>query len=126
MIPSGDIKILLVEDDEGLRKSLSLFLRCQGYKLLALKTGEQAMEAATRTRYDIILCDYCLSDMNGLEFLRWAGGTQSDAIRVLTAVHGDNLVGKEEAIKGIHGVIRKPFTGEEIQNLLMLLMEGCR
>ena len=62
------IKMLLVDGDDGIRRSLSLFF---GYRHCHLHTAEnaiQALIAIEKEPYDIIICEELLPDMNGLNF----------------------------------------------------------
>ena len=64
------MKILLVDDDEWIRDSLSLFLESEGCQLQAFETAEEGMEAFTRQPYDLIIADYKLPGMDVLEFFK--------------------------------------------------------
>ena len=78
-----NMKILLVDDDEWIRDSLSLFFEAEGCNLLTFETAEEAMEAVKQQVYDIVISDYKLPRMDGLEFLRRVKEKQPDAFEIL-------------------------------------------
>ena len=117
------MKILLIDDDEWIRDSLSLYFEGEGCHLLALETAEEGIEALKGQNYDIMMVDYRLPGMDGLEFLKRIQKTQSHAMKVLiTAYRSKEVVSK--AIKiGIDGFIEKPFTTRNIEESLSRLIK---
>ena len=119
----SDMKILLVDDNECIRDSLSLFFEAEGCHLLALETAEEGMEALKSQSYDIIICDYGLPGMNGLEFFKLIGESHPDAMMILVTAYGDINVASEAIKIGIHDLIQKPFRIEAIEKSLTRLIE---
>ena len=71
-------KILLVDDDPGLLKLLSIRLKTEGYDIAAVESGMKALATATNFRPDLIITDLKMDQMNGIELLqevqqRWPG-----------------------------------------------------
>ena len=116
------MRTLLIDDDEWIRDSLSLYFEGEGCHLFALETAEEGIEALKGQNYDIIMVDYRLPGMDGLEFLKRIQKTQSHAMKVLiTAYRSDEVV--SEAMKiGIDGFIEKPFTTRNIEEALSRLI----
>jgi DNA-binding NtrC family response regulator len=117
------MKILLIDDDEWIRDSLGLYFEGEGCHLLALETAEEGIEALKEQHYDIIMVDYRLPGMDGLEFLRRIQKTQPNALKLLiTAYKSEGVV--SEALKiGIQDFIEKPFTTKTIEGSLTRLIE---
>ena len=118
------MKILLIDDDEWIRDSLGLYFEGEGCHLLALETAEEGIHELKEQDYDIIMVDYRLPGMDGLEFLRRIQKTQPNALKVLiTAYKSEGVV--SEALKiGIQDFIEKPFTTKTIEGSLARLMEN--
>jgi DNA-binding NtrC family response regulator len=118
------MKILLIDDDEWIRDSLGLYFEGEGCHLLALETAEEGIHELKEQDYDIIMVDYRLPGMDGLEFLRRIQKTQPNALKVLiTAYKSEGVV--SEALKiGIQDFIEKPFTTETIEGSLTRLIES--
>jgi two-component system response regulator HydG len=62
-------KTLLVDDDELIRDSLSIAFKKKGFLLQTAETAEEGLQALKREAFDIIISDFKLPRMNGLEFL---------------------------------------------------------
>jgi DNA-binding NtrC family response regulator len=118
------MKILLIDDDEWIRDSLGLYFEDEGCHLHALETAEEGIEALKGENYDIIMVDYRLPGMDGLEFLKRIQKTQSHAMKVLvTAYKSKGVVSKAMKI-GIDGFIEKPFTTKTIEESLSRVIEN--
>ena len=81
------MKILLIDDDEWIRDSLRLFFEAEGCPLLALETAEEGLVALWENTYDIIIVDYKLPGLNGIEFLKRIRFAHSDAIKILITAY---------------------------------------
>ncbi len=111
---SGEIKILVVDDDAGLRKSLSLILSDGGYEVLAASDGQEGLAVAAQEHPDLILCDVRMPGMGGLEFLdnyREAGGNAP--VLVMTA-YGSVDLAVDAVNRGATDYISKPFSADEV------------
>ncbi len=118
------MKILLIDDDEWIRDSLGLYFEDEGCQLLALETAEEGIEALKGQNYDIIMVDYRLPGMDGLEFLKRIQKTQSHALKILiTAYKSEGVVSAALKI-GIQDFIEKPFTTKTIEESLTRLIEN--
>ena len=76
------MKILLIDDDELIRNSLTLFFEEEGCHLLALETAEEGIEALKQHAYDIVISDYKLPGMDGLGFLKRVHDCQPRAMEI--------------------------------------------
>ena len=118
------MKILLIDDDEWIRDSLKLFFESEGCRLTALETAEEGMESLKSHNYEIILTDYRLPGMDGLEFLKKIQDTQPHAMKVLITAFRSEQVISEAARIGIQDFIDKPFTTKTIEESLSRLIEN--
>ena len=101
--------ILIVDDDDDLRALLSEQLAAEGFEASTASSGMAGVEAALKTRPDLVLMDLDLPDINGREAarrLREGGGTSP--IIMLTAAGGD-----DDTIQGLEAgasdYVTKPF-----------------
>ena len=115
--------ILLIDDDEWIRDSLSIFFEGEGCHLTALETAEEGMEALKGQNYDIVITDYRLPGMDGLEFLKRIQDMQPHAMKVLITAYGSGEVVSEANKIGIHDFIEKPFTTKTIEASLSRLVK---
>ena len=116
-------KTLLIDDDEWIRDSLTLLFESESCSLVALETAEDGIKALTQQSYDIIIVDYRLPGMNGLEFLEWVQDSNPDAVKILITAYGNKDVISRAQKIGVRDFIEKPFTSETIQNSLSHLIK---
>src|SRR6185503_11555110 len=106
--------ILIVDDEPGVRSSLSGVLRDEGYTVEAVASGEACLERMTRGgAVDLIVLDVWLPGMDGLATLARLRERQTDAQVVLISGHG-NIESAVRAIKmGAFDFVEKPLSLEK-------------
>ena len=118
-----EMKILLIDDDEWIRDSLKIFFEAEGCDLLALETAEEGLAALEDQTVDLIIVDYKLPGLDGLEFLKRIHNTQPGAMKILiTAYRNDNVVSEARKLK-VQGFIEKPFTSDTFMASLAYLIK---
>jgi DNA-binding NtrC family response regulator len=118
-----EMKILLIDDDKWIRDSLSIFFEYEGCHLLAFETAEEAMKELEMHDYDIIIADYKLPGMDGLEFLKRIQDSHLDAMKILITAHMSEEIASEAKMMGIQDFIEKPFTIKTIEESLSRLIQ---
>jgi len=119
-----NMRILLVDDDEWIRDSLSFFFEAEGCNLLTFETAEEGMEAVKQQAYDIVISDYKLPGMDGLEFLRRVKEKQPNAFEILITAYANREILNEAKIIGVNEIIPKPFTSENVETSLARIIEN--
>jgi DNA-binding response OmpR family regulator len=106
-------KILVVEDELSLRESLAYNLKKEGYQVETASDGRSAVEAARRSKPDLLVLDVMLPEMDGFEVARVLRKESTAAILMLTARDGeiDRVVGLEV---GADDYLTKPFSMREL------------
>jgi two-component system nitrogen regulation response regulator NtrX len=105
--------ILIVDDEPGVRSSLTGVLRDEGYTVEAVPSGEACLERVTRGAVDLIVLDVWLPGMDGLATLARLRERQVDAQVVLISGHG-NIESAVRAIKmGAFDFVEKPLSLEK-------------
>ena len=112
------IRILLVEDDAPLRRSLEKFLTNAGYHLYTCSDGRQALAAVQSYRPDILICEYHLPDANGAVLLERMLRFVPDAVAVLISEYDFQWIADEIAQVHVHGFLKKPFDLAELETIL--------
>ena len=107
------MKILVVDDEETMVRSLSTLLAEEGYEVTVAMNGAQALEAARTERPDLILLDVMLPGIDGMEVCRQIRTWSTVPIIMLTAKTGevDKVVGLEV---GADDYVTKPFSSREL------------
>ena len=68
--PQTRMKVLLVDDDRALNRSLAAILRSAGYKVTTVYNGTEAIEALKNTAFEAVILDFKLPDIDGIELLK--------------------------------------------------------
>jgi DNA-binding response OmpR family regulator len=107
------MKILVVDDEETMVRSLSALLTREGYAVAVATDGPQALEAARTERPDLILLDVMLPGADGIEVCRQIRTWSAVPIIMLTAktAEVDKVVGLEV---GADDYVTKPFSPREL------------
>ena len=106
--------ILIVDDDDILRKALTTGLRGEGFDVISSDSAENASDVLNRVSVDAIILDRMMTGMDGLTFLRaLRGAGNTTPVLMLTA-----LSGPENAIAGLsdgaNDYLAKPFQVREL------------
>jgi len=109
----GEIKILLVEDEEKLARFVELELCHEGYSVTKAFTGREGYELAVTGEFDLVLLDIMLPELNGMEVLRRLRRSSKVPVIMLTA--RDETMDKVAGLdQGADDYITKPFAIEEL------------
>jgi CheY-like chemotaxis protein len=116
-MPEEKSTILIVEDDVDVAEMLTAYFRAQGYEVLAVNWGEDAVKTCKSSRPDLVILDIRLPDIDGFEVARRLRGnqrTQDIPIIFLTEKRerSDRLQGLE---LGADDYITKPFDIQELR-----------
>lgn len=118
-----DMKILIIDDDEWIRDSLRIFFEAEDCHVVVLETAEEGLAELKYQAYDLIIVDYKLPGLDGIEFFKRTHDEHSDALKVLiTAYRTDSVISEARKLM-IQGFIQKPFTSESLMDSLAHLME---
>jgi len=106
-------RILIVEDEPGLRRALTINLRARRYEVVAAGDGAAALAAAASEPPDLVILDLGLPDMDGTEVIEGLRGWSRAPIIVLSArqAQGDKVVALDV---GADDYMTKPFGMDEL------------
>lgn len=113
-----ETRILLVDDDGPIRLSMGMFFEAEGCEFVGVESAEKGLEEVRRQPYDVIIADYRLPGMNGLEFLRTIQETHPETKKIFTTAKARRELFSEARQIGANGCIEKPLTVEKIEQLL--------
>lgn len=106
-------RVLVVDDDDGIRRTLRILLRARGLEVEPVAGGRDALEVVATDPPDLVLLDLGLPDLDGVEVLRRIRAVSSVPVVVLSARHLSE--DKVEALdEGADDFVTKPFGTDEL------------
>ena len=107
-------KILIVDDDPNITKSLRVILQKEGFIAQAVSSGEKAIDEVKKDSPDLILLDLVLPGLSGIEALKCIKTFEQEAIIVIITGH-PSFESAAEAIRcGAYDYIIKPYNIDEV------------
>lgn len=115
-------KILLIEDQESYRATLEEAL-AQDHDVMAVESGERALEVATSDSFDLVVTDMLLGGMNGIEVVRRLKRADPYLEVIVMTAYGTVESAVEAMKEGAYDYISKPFNLDEFQLLVANALE---
>lgn len=112
------VKILIVDDQPGVRRLLQEVLRAAGYDVHAASSGIEALAILPQTAPDLILLDMKMPGMDGLETLRHIRERDKVVRVIIMTAYGELEILNQAHSLGIIGNFIKPFDIDELKNLI--------
>ena len=116
-------RILIVDDDEGIRTTLSAALKTAGYLADTASSGKEAIEKSNSNFYNLVIIDIRLPDMDGTELLTATKERIPKTVKIILTGYPSLQNAVEAVNKGADGYIIKPAQPEE---LLKMVAEHLR
>lgn len=117
------MKMLVIDNDQWIRDSLSLYFENEGCHLFALETAEEGINAIKKDKFDIFIVDYRLPGMDGLDFFNRIKESNPDVVKILITAHGTEDIVARAMEMDVHEVINKPFSTDEIKKVLSRVID---
>jgi two-component system response regulator AtoC len=106
--------ILVIDDEPGLRQTVSLILSEEGYDVQTASDGEDGLARALEWRPDVILCDVRMPRLGGLEFLERYRAGSGEALVIMMTAYGGTEQAIEAMKKGAYDYLPKPFSPDQL------------
>jgi DNA-binding NtrC family response regulator len=102
-------KILVIDDQRSIRNTLKDILEYENHSVDLAEDGEQGLEQFKADKYDVVLCDIKMPNMDGMEVLDRLHETNPDAPVIMISGHGNIDTAVEAIKKGAYDFIEKPL-----------------
>lgn len=121
-----DKKLILVVDDEAhILHVVSLKLRNAGFDVVTANDGEEALDLAMAVHPDLVITDFQMPFMSGLELCERMKATAatSDVPAIMLTARGFSLTDNDLSKTNIAGVLSKPFSPREVLTRVQQLIQ---
>ncbi|MBZ5703634.1 MAG: PAS domain S-box protein [Acidobacteriia bacterium] len=124
-LPGGAETILLVEDEESLRKMARVFLENKGYTILEAKNGQEAVEIARQYRGPIhlLLTDVIMPGMSGRELAEALAASRAGIKLLYMSGYTDELVTQQGILNPGMRLLEKPFTRDSLLGRVRAILD---
>ncbi len=117
------ISVLIIDDEEAQRESISGFLKRRNYIVSTAEDGENGVEVVRNNVVDIVLTDFRMPGLNGLEVLRKIKEINPEIDVVVITAYGSVQDAVDIMKSGAYDYLTKPIDLDELENLLNRLQE---
>src|SRR6266853_1055223 len=126
--PEGTLSVLLVDDEEGLRRAVVSFLTRRGMDVMAVEDGSDALRVLRRERFDVIVSDVRMPGMSGAEFLQSLRREHPAMVNRLIFTTGDTFAADTSTFLRDAGVpsLVKPYDFSRLETVLREVVEAAR
>lgn len=116
-------RILVVDDEEEILQTLSFILRSSGSEVETSSNGAEAHAKMQEADYDIILCDFRMPNLSGLDFMSKTRNLGIETPFIFITGHADNAMLVRALRLGAHDYIEKPCSREKILETIHRALE---
>ncbi len=109
---------MLIDDDEGLIHFLGRFFQRKGYEVSACLSGTSAIEKIESESFDLILLDYKMPDLNGIDILIKIRNSQIKTPVIIMTAYGTTELAIEAMKRGAYDYLIKPFERKELSRVV--------
>jgi DNA-binding NtrC family response regulator len=117
-------KILVVDDEEDLRRLLSDGLRLEGYQVAVASSGREALALVEQEPPNLIILDLSMPEMNGIETLKRMRERGVTAKVVILTAYGTAEQVREAVALGVREFIGKPFDLDRLVRIVAEEVQG--
>jgi two-component system, NtrC family, response regulator len=123
---SSAAKILLIEDDDGIREALQRVLAEEGHSVAVDTRGDEGLARATRERFNVVITDLRLPGLNGLDLVRELHALKPRLPIILITAYGTTETAIEATKLGAYDYVLKPFDVPELIELVRKAADSNR
>jgi DNA-binding NtrC family response regulator len=118
--------VLIVDDDAGIRKTLSKILEKEGYLVETVENGQQAIKASNKRFFNVALIDIRLPDIEGTRLLERLKEHEPKMVKIIITGYASLQNAIDAVNKGADGYVLKPFDATELLAMIEKNLEKQR
>ncbi len=115
-------RILVVDDEESMGKFMQIMLSKEGYDVIAVQSGAEAVEQIKNKNFDLIIADLMMPKMDGISFLRTLKEKKPKLPVIMITGFSLAYTQQRATQEGADGYLVKPFKIEKIEELVKNLL----
>jgi two-component system response regulator PilR (NtrC family) len=119
-------RLLIVDDEQGMRDLLSIMLRREGYRVELARSGEEALDRISRDLFDLIITDISMPGVDGIGVLRRVREIAPEVPTIIITAYASTESAIEALKLGAYDYIVKPFDVEEFKIVIGNALERKR
>lgn len=108
------MKVLVIDDEAGVRRTVSLILEDAGYDVSAASDGREGLSKALEDGADIVLCDVRMPHVDGLEFVERYRAEGGRGLVIVMTAYGSMELAIDAMKRGAYDYLPKPFDGDQV------------
>lgn len=114
--------ILLVDDEKSILFSLKAALKKEGYQVKSAECPDEALKLIEPGAFQVIISDYNMPGMNGMEFLKQVQKVDPEVVFILMTAYGSEKLAIEAMKQGAYDYFSKPF---DIEEMRVIVAKAC-
>ena len=107
-------KVLLIEDEENIRKIISYDLRKAGHTIVESGDGQEALDIALKQPFDVLIIDWMLPHVSGIEIVQKLRIQHVDSVMIMLTARDDGTDILYAFDQGVDDYVTKPFSPREL------------
>ena len=109
---------MLIEDDPGTGAAVQKVLTTEGFAVESVRRGEEGLQRATTSRYDLVITDFKLPGISGLDLIKQLHQSAPKLPIIMMTAHGSTETAIEATKLGAYEYLTKPFEADELLDLV--------
>ncbi|MEK6600003.1 MAG: sigma-54 dependent transcriptional regulator, partial [Deltaproteobacteria bacterium] len=119
-------KILIVDDEKGIRDFLEIMLKKEGYRVSSAPGGEEAMRLFNNSSYDLVISDVRMKGMGGVELLKSIKEINPETVVLMITAYASVDTAIDAMKAGAYDYITKPFKVDEVKHIIRNALDKKR
>ncbi len=108
-------KVLIVDDEQGIREMLEIYLQREGYETRCAGSGEDALQLCSDNKFDVVISDIKMPGIDGMELLEKVKLSNPETVFIMITAYASFETAKKSMEEEAYDYITKPFDVEEIK-----------
>jgi len=118
VVPAHAMRIVVVEDDDAVRRVLAQILRKVGHDVVDIASGRSAIELMANERFDLLCTDLGMPEMSGWDLISHVRATYPCMMTILITGWGEQINADDARLRGADAVVAKPFDATRLRQMI--------